>query len=263
MTEHSERRFPDLALESELWASGYRRVAGLDEVGRGAWAGPVLASAVILPADVGALAPLLGRVDDSKRLSPAERERLAVEIRRRALAVGVGSVPASEIDRIGIVPATKLAMIQALACLYLPPDYLLLDYLTLPVVRQPQRGLAHGDALCLSIAAASIIAKVARDAWMAAQESVYAGYGFARHKGYGTAEHQAALGRLGPCPIHRLSFAPVAPAGCGVAGYTTPISERADTTTLAGSGEARPSAGHTRLVPTAADTSQEGGPTEG
>lgn len=199
-----------LALEVELWAAGYRRVAGLDEAGRGAWAGPVVAAAVILPPDPDALAPLLGRVDDSKCLSPEVRERLYDLIRAHALAVGVGSVPADEIDRVGIVPATKAAMIQAAGALTSTPDFLLLDYLTLPGVPWPQRGLPHGDALSLSIAAASIIAKVTRDRLMITLDSACPGYGFAQHKGYGTAGHRAALGRLGPCPLHRLSFRPVA-----------------------------------------------------
>jgi ribonuclease HII len=202
--------YPTLTLENELWASGYHAVAGLDEVGRGAWAGPVMAAAVILPPRLNMLAGLLGCVDDSKRLSAVRREALVVSIEACALAVGVGSVPADEIDRIGIVPATRLAMRQALDALAVAPDYLLLDFLTLPAVNHPQRGLPHGDALCLSIAAASIIAKVARDRWMAAQEALFPGYGFAQHKGYGVAEHRAALARLGPCPLHRLSFAPLA-----------------------------------------------------
>ncbi len=122
----------------------------------------------------------------------------------------MGSVPAAEIDRRGIVPATRQAMTAAVAGLPVPPDFLLLDYLTLPELALPQRGLPHGDARSLSIAAASIIAKVTRDRWMVEQAAVYPGYGFDRHKGYGTAAHQAALRRLGPCPLHRLTFAPVA-----------------------------------------------------
>lgn len=198
-----------LALEAELWQAGYRAVAGMDEAGRGAWAGPVVAAAVILPPDPVALAPLLGRVDDSKRLSPGARERLYDLIRAHALGVGVGSVPAVEIDRIGIVPATQAAMKQAVEALASPPDFLLVDYLTLPGVPWPQRGLPHGDALSLSIAAASIIAKVTRDRLMITFDTACPGYGFAQHKGYGTAGHRAALERLGPSPLHRLSFQPV------------------------------------------------------
>ncbi len=209
MASGVERQRAGLALEIALWGTGHCLIAGLDEVGRGAWAGPVVAAAVILPPPPAPLASLLGQVDDSKRLSPAERERLAILIRECAIAAAVGSVPAGEIDRIGIVPATRLAMCQALAGLSVKPDFLLLDYLTLPEIRLPQRGVPHGDALSLSIAAASIIAKVDRDRWMAGQDTCYAGYGFAHHKGYGTAEHQGALRRLGPCPLHRLSFQPL------------------------------------------------------
>lgn len=209
MTSGVERQRAGLDLEQELWETGHCLIAGLDEVGRGAWAGPVVAAAVILPPPPAPLVSLLGRVDDSKQLSPAARERVAVAIRDCALAIGIGSVPACEIDRIGIVPATRLAMLQALAGLSLKPDFLLLDYLTLPDTPLPQRGVPHGDALSLSIAAASVVAKVDRDHWMAGQDLCYAGYGFAGHKGYGTAKHQEALRRLGPCPLHRLSFQPL------------------------------------------------------
>lgn len=200
----------DLALENDLWQAGYQRIAGVDEAGRGAWAGPVVAVAVILPADPAALAPLLGVVDDSKRLTPAARERLFDVIQARALGVGVGFRPASEIDRVGIVMATVQAMSQAIAYLNPQPDFLLIDYLTLPHLPRAQRGIPHGDALSLSIAAASIIAKVTRDRWMISQDATCAGYGFAQHKGYGTAAHREALRRLGPCELHRRTFRPVA-----------------------------------------------------
>jgi ribonuclease HII len=206
----SPRCTAGFALETELWSAGYRAIAGVDEVGRGPWAGPVVAAAVILPPDPDALAPLFGQVDDSKRLAPSQRERLFNPIQQLALATGVGCVEASGIDRVGIAAATREAMRQALAALAVQPDFVLLDYLTLPDLPLPQRGVPHGDALSLSIAAASIVAKVTRDRWMAEQEAIYPGYGFARHKGYGTAEHRAALMRLGPCALHRLSFAPVA-----------------------------------------------------
>ena len=209
-TSSVRRATAGLALEAELWAAGYRAIAGVDEVGRGPWAGPVVAAAVILPADPAALAPLLGQVDDSKRLTSCQRERLFDPLQQFALATGVGRVEASAIDRLGIAAATRQAMRQALAALAVQPDFVLLDYLTLPDVPLPQRGVPHGDALSLSIAAASIVAKVTRDRWLAEQEAIYPGYGFARHKGYGTAEHHAALLRLGPCALHRLSFAPVA-----------------------------------------------------
>jgi ribonuclease HII len=200
----------DLSLELELWRFGYRVIAGVDEAGRGAWAGPVVAAAAILPADPQARASLLGRVDDSKRLTPPARERAYDRIRSCALAIGVGFGALEEIEESGILAATKLAMARALTRLEPQPDFVLLDYLTLPELLCPQRGVTHGDALSLSIAAASIVAKVTRDRWMAEQEARYPGYGFGRHKGYGTAQHQAVLERLGPCPLHRRTFRPVA-----------------------------------------------------
>ncbi len=202
-----------LAVEQALWAAGYQAVAGVDEAGRGAWAGPVVAAAVILPPDPAALKPLLGKVNDSKLLSPAMRAQVFDLVRQHALAVGVGRVEAPVIDRVGILPATRQAMMDALAALGRPCDFVLLDYVTLPALDLPQRGLAHGDALSLSIAAASIVAKVTRDRWMIEFDGVYPGYGFAAHKGYGVAAHAAALERLGPCPLHRLSFRPVARFG--------------------------------------------------
>jgi ribonuclease HII len=204
----------DLSLELELWRSGYCAVAGVDEAGRGAWAGPVVAAAAILPADSQACASLLGRVDDSKRLTPAARERAFDRLRSCALAIGVGFGAVEEIEASGILSATKVAMARALASLAPQPDFVLLDYLTLHELLCPQRGVTHGDALSLSIAAASIVAKVTRDRWMAAQEARYPGYGFGSHKGYGTAQHQAALVRLGPCPLHRRTFRPVAAVCC-------------------------------------------------
>lgn len=199
-----------LAFELELWSSGRRAVAGVDEVGRGALAGPVMAAAVILPPDPLALAPLLGRVDDSKQLTARQRETLFDEIVALALAVGVGRCEACDIDGWGIVPATRRAMMLALGALSCPPDYVLLDFLTLPELTCSQRGIPHGDALSLSIAAASIVAKVTRDRWMAEQEALFPGYGFDHHKGYATEFHRHAIGRLGACSLHRLSFAPLA-----------------------------------------------------
>jgi len=200
---------PTLDTELTLFGQGYRLIAGLDEVGRGSWAGPVMAAAVALPLERQGLLEDLAGVRDSKQLAPRQRERLLPLIRRAALAIGIGSVPAAEIDRIGIVPATRQAMALALADLGLQPDYLLIDALRLPAIRLPQYALPKGDAKCLCIAAASIVAKVARDQLMVAEEARYPGYGFAAHKGYGTAQHRAALAQLGPCPIHRLSFAPL------------------------------------------------------
>ncbi|HEX9118792.1 MAG TPA: ribonuclease HII [Anaerolineae bacterium] len=209
MAGKGERAWPGVAYETEVRTAGYRIIAGLDEAGRGAWAGPVVAAAVILPQDAGSLAHLIGRVDDSKRLTPPARERLYDAVLGCALAAAVGSVANDAIDAIGILPATRLAMEKAIAGLALRPDYLLLDFLTLPAVSLPQRGIVHGDGLSISIAAASIVAKVSRDRWMAEQARAYPGYRFERHKGYGTAEHQEALRRLGPCELHRRSFRPL------------------------------------------------------
>ena len=200
---------PTLSYETQLWAKGYRHIAGLDEAGRGAWAGPVVAAAVILPPEEPDLPQLLAGVRDSKTLTAARREELLVPICKYALAWAVGVVPPAEIDSSGIVPATRLAMTQALEALSSRADYLLIDYLPLPDAALPQYNLAKGDARVLSIAAASVVAKVHRDRMMVDLEAHYPGYGFARHKGYGTAQHQAALADLGPCPVHRLSFAPL------------------------------------------------------
>jgi ribonuclease HII len=198
-----------LSFETELWRAGYKYVAGADEVGRGAWAGPVVAAAVILPADADSVAPLLGAVDDSKKLAPRTRERLLELIRAHASAIGVGCASVEEIDAVGIAQANRLALVRAIELLGVQPDFVLVDFLTLPQLHLPQRGVPHGDALSLTIAAASIVAKVTRDRWMTEQDDSHPGYGFARHKGYGTAMHRAALGRLGPCALHRRSFAPV------------------------------------------------------
>ncbi len=204
-----EAELASLHLEITLWADGYRRIAGLDEAGRGAWAGPVVAAAVVLPSDAQACAPLLGVVHDSKQLTPAQRERLFTRIEEVAVGIGVGIMPASVVDDVGIVPATRRAMQQALRALPLAPEYLLIDALALPQVDLPQRALIHGDAISLSVAAASIIAKVTRDRILVEMDARYPGYGFARHKGYGTAAHREALARLGPCPEHRMSFRPL------------------------------------------------------
>jgi ribonuclease HII len=184
-------------------------VAGLDEAGRGAWAGPVVAAAVILPPGDPALARHLLGVRDSKQLTPARREALLETIQQHALAWGVGAVPPSGIDELGIVPATRQAMHLALQALSPPADYLLIDHLRLPELALPQTSLPKGDALILSIAAASIVAKVSRDRMMVELEARYPGYGFGRHKGYGTAQHRAVLTALGPSSAHRLSFAPL------------------------------------------------------
>jgi ribonuclease HII len=200
---------PDLREEMALYGQGYRLVAGLDEAGRGSWAGPVAAGAVILPLDNDRLEQALDGVRDSKELGPLERERLYDVIQTEALAVGVGMVPPDQIDALGIVLATQEAMALAIAQLPSPPDFLLVDFIGLPRLDCPQKSIVHGDALSLSIAAASIAAKVSRDRFMVELDGQYPGYGFASHKGYGTPQHRAALDRLGPSPIHRFSYAPV------------------------------------------------------
>jgi ribonuclease HII len=200
---------PDLREEMVLYRQGYRLVAGLDEAGRGSWAGPVVAGAVVLPLGSDGLEQALDGVRDSKTLSPSERERLYDVIQTEALAVGVGMVPPDQIDELGIVPATKEAMALAIARLPSPPDFLLVDFLRLPRLDYPQKSIVHGDALSLSVAAASIVAKVSRDRFMVKLDGQYPGYGFASHKGYGTLQHRVALDRLGPSSIHRFSYAPV------------------------------------------------------
>jgi ribonuclease HII len=200
---------PDLREEMAFYAEGYRHIAGLDEAGRGSWAGPVVAGAVILPLDRPDLSQELDGVRDSKQLTPRQRERLYPIIESTALAAGVGIVPPEEIDEVGIVPATRQAMSLAIVQLDLPPDFLLIDYLTLSGLPISQKSITHGDVLSLSIAAASIVAKVTRDRLMVQLDARYPGYGFARHKGYGTRQHRGSLFYLGPCPIHRLSYAPM------------------------------------------------------
>jgi len=200
---------PDLRKERQLWAGGYRRVAGLDEAGRGAWAGPVVAAAVILPAHRGDLLFALREVRDSKLLTPLHREALFPLICQVSVAVGLGLASAHFIDRWGIVKATRRAMIMAVHNLSIVPQYLLIDALPLPESSLPQQCLIKGDTHVLSIACASVVAKVFRDRCMVALDSYQAGYGFAQHKGYGTVGHRAALALLGPCPGHRHSFAPL------------------------------------------------------
>mgnify|MGYP001773530144 FL=1 len=198
-------------LEKELLGKGYRYIAGIDEAGRGAWAGPVVAGAVILPLDDPGIDSVLAEVCDSKKLKPEERERLFELISSLAISWGVGFVPPERIDQVGIVRATTEAMALAVSQLNPPPQFLLIDYMRLPEVPIPQEAITSGDNLCLSIAAASIVAKVLRDRWMMAMDELFPGYGFSGHKGYGTPQHREALRKLGPSPIHRLSFAPLKP----------------------------------------------------
>jgi len=199
---------PGIEFEQTYWRAGMEWVAGVDEAGRGAWAGPVVAGAVLFP-PFGAIPAPLHEVHDSKLLTPARRERLFDVIVQMALGYGVGLVPAGVIDRIGIVPATRAAMQAALEALSPAPQAVLIDAVHLPAIDCPQQAIIKGDQKSLSIAAASIIAKVSRDRWMRECEARFPGYGFARHKGYGTRQHQAALDTYGPCAIHRRSFAPV------------------------------------------------------
>ena len=198
---------PSLAEERKLEAKGYRYIAGIDEVGRGALAGPVVAAAVILPCHINA--PWLSQIKDSKQLSPAKRELLFPHINEAAISVGIGKAAAEVIDKQGIIRATRLAMKSAIDQLLPSAESLLIDYMLLPEVPLPQKGITKGDSLCLSIACASIIAKVARDHLMIEFDRIYPGYGLAQHKGYGTKKHIACLHRLGPSLIHRRSFRPV------------------------------------------------------
>jgi len=203
---------PTFLFEEDLWAQGAELVAGVDEVGRGPLAGPVVAAAVILPAK--ASFTWLERVRDSKVLPPRRREELAQRIRDQATAFGIGVVPHHVVDVLGIVKATCAAMQTALDELANQPDFVLIDAMRLPRCPLSQRAIVHGDAQSLSIACASIVAKVARDRMMLDAERRFEGYGFAHNKGYATREHLDALLRLGPCAIHRRTFAPVRACLC-------------------------------------------------
>ncbi len=196
--------------EQTLRQQGYQRIAGIDEAGRGALAGPVVAAAVILPINC-----QISGVTDSKQLTPKRRDELFDVIRHTAVAVGVGSVDSKEIDQINILQATMGAMAQAIAQITPSPDYVLVDGIHLPEIalprvhrdpEQPAKAIPKGDTLVQSIAAASIIAKVTRDRLMIELDEIYPCYGFQRHKGYGTLLHRQAIAQLGPCPIHRHSF---------------------------------------------------------
>lgn len=202
---------PTLDMERAARDRGARVVAGLDEVGRGAWAGPVVAAAVVLPADRDDedLLHALAGVRDSKALDPAARCAIYADILRTASAVGVGSASPSLIDAIGIARANDLAMLRALAALPRRPDFLVVDGYPLRLSTSPQQAVVRGDQTVLSIAAASIVAKVHRDAAMIALSLRAPGYGFDAHKGYGTAAHRAAIQRLGTTVHHRLTWAPM------------------------------------------------------
>jgi len=198
---------PTTFFESELWNSGLQYVAGLDEAGRGALAGPVSVGAVILPNDPTLLASTLSGARDSKQMTPRKRESLAPRIREVALTWAVGFATAEEIDMQGIVRATRLAAIRALHQFDISPQYLLTDFrLDLPQLDISQTSLVKGDAHCLSIACASILAKTERDALMRELDERYPGYGLGKHKGYGTQAHRSAMKRLGSSEIHRKTF---------------------------------------------------------
>lgn len=186
--------------EDEIRSGGVEFIAGLDEVGRGPIAGPVVAAAVILPRDC-----RLPNIKDSKKLSEKKRYQLEPEIRRAAIAWAIGAVDARQIDKINILEATRLAMVQAVQKLPIKPQHLLLDAMTLPL-DIPQTSLVKGDALSISIGAASILAKCHRDRMMAVYDEIYPGYGLAGHAGYPTAEHKQAVFELGYTPIHRRSY---------------------------------------------------------
>ena len=190
-----------LMFEKAAYGKGFSFVAGIDEAGRGPLAGPVMAAAVILPAGL-----LISGVDDSKKLTPYRREKLFDIIMTQAVSVGIGSIGPAEIDQINILQATRRAMLSAVQQLTPQPDYLLIDGISTIDSLVPQKTIKKGDSLSLSIAAASIIAKVSRDRFMIDMDVMYPGYGFAGHKGYGSAAHLEAIRKLGPSSIHRLTF---------------------------------------------------------
>jgi ribonuclease HII len=197
---------PTLDREYLLLRAGHALVAGIDEAGRGAWAGPVVAAAVIINLPESSS---LREVNDSKRLSPHQRDRLYQIIIDQCVAYSIGQGSAEEIDTIGILPATRLAMTRAVAALSPQPDALIIDAVRLPQVNKPQAVFNFADSISLSVAAASILAKVTRDRLLIDLDAHYPAYQFARHKGYGTQIHRAALQSIGPCEAHRRSFKPI------------------------------------------------------
>jgi ribonuclease HII len=190
--------------EAQAWRAGLVRVAGIDEAGRGPLAGPVVAAAVVLMSD-----RRVPKLADSKLLTPERREELFGHITARAFAIGVGIVDHQTIDRVNILVATRMAMLEALHGLGVEPDLVITDFVKLPGLTCPQRNLVDGDQRCATVAAASIVAKVTRDRLMVDADKQFPEYGFARHKGYATPDHLAALDRHGPCPLHRRSFSGV------------------------------------------------------
>jgi ribonuclease HII len=198
---------PNLVEENKLTSQGYQLIAGIDEVGRGALAGPVVAGAVILPESVNC--ERLAGVRDSKELTPGRRELLYNLIIDESFAFAIGIISSQLIDFINILNATRLAMLQAIDKLSCTPDFVLVDGMTIPELDIPQKGIIKGDKLSLSIACASIVAKVTRDRMMVQLNDSYPSYGLSRHKGYGTKYHLDCLSKYGPSPIHRFTFAPV------------------------------------------------------
>jgi ribonuclease HII len=205
------RRHADLTWERRLWADDRANIAGVDEVGRGPLAGPVAAGAVVFSPGVRIAGRFrfLARVNDSKQLTASARDDLSALIWENALSAAVGFVSVETIDRIGIAEASRQAMLAAIGDLTVVPDHLLVDAVKLPGCRLEQSAIIGGDATCVSIAAASIIAKVARDRTMQEHDARYPGYGFGQNKGYFTVEHADAIRELGPCDLHRRSFSPV------------------------------------------------------
>ena len=198
-------KFPDLSIENRLWEANWVHIAGIDEAGRGALAGPVCAAAVILP-NLPERTRILAGVRDSKQMTQLQRERFEPLVKEVAVSWGVGFASAVEIDEIGILPATRLAAKRAVDALSPIPDYLITDYLNLPEINIPQEHFVKGDMRSLTISAASVLAKTARDAHMRLLDEQVPGYALSRHKGYGTKAHRAAIQKLGKSPIHRKSF---------------------------------------------------------
>lgn len=204
----SKKVYPSLVEEQKLWRAGFVRVAGLDEAGRGALAGPVVAGAIVLSVN-SKQEGLWAEVQDSKLLTPARRDELAKRIQAQAGAWSVGEASAAEIDGRGIAPATRMAMRRAVHALSPPPDHLLIDWVQLKTLNLPQHSFTKGDLRIVSIAAASILAKVHRDRLLCQLHEEHPAYGFHSHKGYAAPAHLAALEKFGPCPAHRHSFAPL------------------------------------------------------
>lgn len=196
-----ERQMKMRRYEGEIFNEGYRAIAGVDEAGRGPLAGPVVAAAAVLPLEL-----FIPGLNDSKQMRPAARDRVYELLLREKVAFGIGIGTVEEIDALNILGATKLAMQRAISALPKQPDFLLIDALKLPAITLPQKEIIHGDALSLSIAAASVFAKVTRDRIMEELDREYPVYGFATHKGYPTSAHYRALAQYGPSPVHRRSF---------------------------------------------------------